>query len=75
MTIYTIEGSGAQTSGRIEKTAATATAALALYYEIHRLCGKSGAVEIWADQGRRMTPDTLQSRALAEQTKSRTDEA
>jgi hypothetical protein len=55
MATSTIEGSGTQLSGRVEKTAATATAAIVVYHEIRRQCGKYGSVEILGEKGRPMT--------------------
>lgn len=59
-------GEGPQAAGPIEHVAVTAIEAELHCGNLRRLCGKTGKVEVWAKDGRKINPDRLASLARAE---------
>ena len=66
MNYFLVIGMGPQASGPIEHAAATAIEANLQCSRLRRLCGKAGKVEVWAKDGRKISPDRLDSLAQAE---------
>jgi hypothetical protein len=64
-----IIGVGPQAPEPIEHVATTAIEAEAHPTRLRRLCGKSGKVEVWAKDGRKISPDRLDSLVRAEKAK------
>jgi hypothetical protein len=66
MNYFLVIGTGSQASGPIEHVAVTAIEAKLHCSMLRRLCGKAGNVEVWAKDGRKISPDRLDSLVRAE---------
>jgi hypothetical protein len=69
MNYFLVIGVGPQAPAPIEHVATTAIEAEAHCSRLRRLCGKAGKVEVWAKDGRKISPDRLDSLVRAERSK------
>ena len=59
MGYYRVVGSGSQVSEPMEEIVVTATEADYCSMRFRRLCGRTGIVEVWKKNGRRISLQTL----------------
>ena len=58
---YRVVGTGSQVSEPMEKVVITASEAAFFSAEFRRLCGRHGTVDVWRKDGRRISPQMLDS--------------
>ncbi len=73
MDYFLVIGDGPQAREPIEHVATTAVEAELHCSRLRRLCGKAGKVEVWGKNGRKISPERLDS--LVRMEKSQVDAA